>query len=98
MFVRKAKEYRSKGSGGSDSSGGRSRSKSKSRKYREHYRLKDVTHGKDMFAPGAPNKSASEESVFPGDVSSESELRKGLVEDDIQSSPASLRRDMDTYR
>lgn len=70
MFVRKAKAYRSKGSGGYESSEGRTRSKSigKVRPPRkEHYQLDDLNENtRSAFPPSnAPTfKSESEELIL----------------------------------
>ncbi|KAH8169517.1 hypothetical protein LIA77_10061 [Sarocladium implicatum] len=65
VFIRKAKEYRSKGSGGSDSSGGRTRSKSygRGRPTKAHIQLDDFEPTRDGF-PCERVKSESEEDIL----------------------------------
>ena len=87
VFVRKAKAYRSKGSGGYDSSGGRSRSKgsSKGRSTKEHYPLNDFDAAGSAFPGDARVKSESEESVMICGVSA-NEIREVIWDfrEDIQ--------------
>lgn len=66
MFVRKAKAYRSKGSGGQDFSGDGSRSKgsSKGRSTKEHYPLNDFDAAGSAFQSDPKALSVSEEYIL----------------------------------
>lgn len=56
VFVRKAKEYRSKTSSGSGGNRGF--------KNGDHYKLKEITHDKGIFPSNSTNQSGSQENIL----------------------------------
>lgn len=98
VFVRKAKAYRSKGSGGYDSSGGRSRSKgsSKGRSTKEHYPLNDFDAAGSAFPGDARVKSESEEFILERCATAKADSIR--IQDDVEVARPRTARDPERWR
>lgn len=83
--MKKAKDYRSKYSGGSNSGQARSRGLRNG----EHYKLSDVSHDKSAFA--SANKSGSEENILENGAIMKSVTYTVQIDDEPKSRGPSRR-------